>query len=77
VAGSIPCHECAVIVVAVALKERHASRDRCLLRVARALAALGLASDALAHHSFIGRFDLNALEIEGVVMIAWRNPHTI
>jgi len=48
-------------------------------RALLALAALGLAGTALAHHSFIGRFDLaNVAEIEGVVTdLAWRNPHAV
>jgi Family of unknown function (DUF6152) len=47
------------------------------LRALFAVAALALANGALAHHSFIGRFDLAAVtEIEGVVTdLAWRNPH--
>ena len=42
-----------------------------------ALAALGLAFAAHAHHSFIGRFDLGTVtEIQGEVTdLAWRNPH--
>jgi hypothetical protein len=46
-------------------------------RALLALAVLGPAGSALAHHSFIGRFDLGVVsEIEGVVTdLAWRNPH--
>ena len=56
---------------------RHAIGAFSALRALLALAALGLSSDALAHHSFIGRFDLGVVtEIEGVVTdLAWRNPH--
>jgi len=48
-------------------------------RALLALSALGLGATALAHHSFIGRFDLATVdEIEGVVTdLAWRNPHAI
>jgi hypothetical protein len=58
---------------------RHAIVAFLALRVLLALAGLGLASSALAHHSFIGRFDLATVdEIEGVVTdLAWRNPHAI
>ena len=46
-------------------------------RASIALAALGLAFGARAHHSFIGRFDLQTVtEIQGEVTdLAWRNPH--
>jgi hypothetical protein len=46
-------------------------------RACIALVALGLASGARAHHSFIGRFDLQTVtEIQGEVTdLAWRNPH--
>src|SRR5215831_14175930 len=56
---------------------RHAIAAFLPLRALLALAALGLAGTALAHHSFIGRFDLATVaEIEGVVTdLAWRNPH--
>ena len=42
-----------------------------------AVVALGVAPGARAHHSFIGRFDLNTVsEIQGEVTdLAWRNPH--
>jgi len=47
------------------------------LRAWTAVAALALAFGAHAHHSFIGRFDLNTVsEIQGEVTdLAWRNPH--
>ena len=70
-----------VIVVAVAPGSamRHAIVSFLAMRALLALAALGLAGAALAHHSFIGRFDLATVaEIEGVVTdLAWRNPHAI
>jgi hypothetical protein len=46
-------------------------------RVVLALAALGFAVAAQAHHSFFGRFDTQTIaEIEGEVLdVLWRNPH--
>jgi hypothetical protein len=47
------------------------------VRASVALVTLGLAFGARAHHSFIGRFDLQTVtEIQGEVTdLAWRNPH--
>src|SRR6476646_3723918 len=58
---------------------RHAIGARSALRALLALALLGLSSSVVAHHSFIGRFDLGVVtEIEGVVTdVAWRNPHAV
>jgi hypothetical protein len=58
---------------------RHAIVAFLAARALPALVVLGLAGTALAHHSFIGRFDLAVVsEIEGVVTdLAWRNPHAI
>jgi hypothetical protein len=46
-------------------------------RASIAIAVLGLAFGVRAHHSFIGRFDVQTVtEIDGEVTdLAWRNPH--
>ena len=48
------------------------------LRASAAIVLLALAFGARAHHSFIGRFDVQTVtEIDGVVTdLVWRNPHT-
>jgi hypothetical protein len=58
---------------------RHVAVRSIALRALLAVAGLGVAAAALAHHSFIGRFDLATVaELEGVVTdLAWRNPHTV
>jgi hypothetical protein len=70
-------------VIVIGSRSRSAMRNAVVVflssRALPTLAALALAGVALAHHSFIGRFDLAKVEeIEGVVTdLAWRNPHAV